>query len=48
MWTDEVMTICLQKTERGLGFSILDYQALLRSNIRFKRIMDPDLKPDLI
>ena len=26
MWTDEVMTIELQKTERGLGFSILDYQ----------------------
>ena len=26
MWTDEVLTIELQKTERGLGFSILDYQ----------------------
>ena len=26
MWTDEVMTIELLKTERGLGFSILDYQ----------------------
>jgi len=26
MWTDEVITIALQKTERGLGFSILDYQ----------------------
>jgi len=26
MWTDEVITIELMKTERGLGFSILDYQ----------------------
>lgn len=26
MWTDEILTIELQKTERGLGFSILDYQ----------------------
>ena len=26
MWADEVITIELQKTERGLGFSILDYQ----------------------
>ena len=26
MWTDEVLTIQLLKTERGLGFSILDYQ----------------------
>eukprot|EP00092_Neocalanus_flemingeri_P029346 GFUD01031858.1.p1 GENE.GFUD01031858.1~~GFUD01031858.1.p1 ORF type:complete len:2139 (-),score=780.47 GFUD01031858.1:627-7043(-) len=26
MWTDEVITIELVKTERGLGFSILDYQ----------------------
>ena len=26
MWTDEVLTIELHKTERGLGFSILDYQ----------------------
>ena len=26
MWTDEVLTIELLKTERGLGFSILDYQ----------------------
>ena len=26
MWTEEVLTIELQKTERGLGFSILDYQ----------------------
>ena len=26
MWTDEVITIELLKTERGLGFSILDYQ----------------------
>ena len=26
MWAEEVITIELQKTERGLGFSILDYQ----------------------
>ena len=26
MWTDEVLNIELLKTERGLGFSILDYQ----------------------
>ena len=26
MWTEDVMTIILLKTERGLGFSILDYQ----------------------
>ena len=26
MWTEEVLTINLLKTERGLGFSILDYQ----------------------
>ena len=26
MWTDEVISIELMKTERGLGFSILDYQ----------------------
>ena len=26
MWTEEILTIELQKTERGLGFSILDYQ----------------------
>ena len=26
MWTDEVITLELMKTERGLGFSILDYQ----------------------
>ena len=26
MWTDEVITIELMKTERRLGFSTLDYQ----------------------
>ena len=26
MWSDDILTISLQKTERGLGFSILDYQ----------------------
>ena len=26
MWAEEMITIELQKTERGLGFSILDYQ----------------------
>ena len=40
MWTDEVITIELLKTERGLGFSILDYQVntKLHNYIKFYNI----------
>jgi hypothetical protein len=34
MWTDELITIELEKTERGLGFSILDYQDPLNPQVR--------------
>ena len=33
MWTDELITIELEKTERGLGFSILDYQDPLNPQV---------------
>ena len=32
MWAEEVLTIILLKTERGLGFSILDYQDPINPN----------------
>ncbi len=32
MWAEEVLIIILLKTERGLGFSILDYQDPINPN----------------